>query len=175
MTLLESCLLGAWRSAHKSAHGRLKKKILHMWYVSFRASLMGWQIVSFLHQFHGVQWHWQTVSYTAQSLLLQLSEEEVVKVENRRVQNRVAAQRFRERQKLRAEELQKVQKPLVIRTHLNATNYSKVVLRPEFCISWFTNPPTVIFRKVEKNKIQFLFFFFILSADSKYYFWEWHC
>lgn len=37
----------------------------------------------------------------------EMSPEEVVKVENRRVQNRVAAQRFREKQKSRIEELQK--------------------------------------------------------------------
>ena len=44
----------------------------------------------------------------------------------------------------------------------------KYVLRPDFFISWFTNPPTVIFQKVEKKKY-FRNYFFILSADSKYY------
>ena len=37
----------------------------------------------------------------------ELSADEVVRVENRRVQNRVAAQRFRQRQKLKADELQR--------------------------------------------------------------------
>ena len=41
-------------------------------------------------------------------------------------------------------------------------------LRPDFFISWFTNPPTVIFRKLEKKNS-----FFILSADSKYYLFCW--
>ena len=45
-----------------------------------------------------------------------------------------------------------------------------LVIRPEFFISWFTKPPTVIFQKVEKKK------FYKkkkLSADSKYYFFCW--
>ena len=47
-------------------------------------------------------------------------------------------------------------------------NFFKVesIKRAEFFISWYTNPPTVIFWKVEKKKSNF---FFILSTDSKYY------
>ena len=44
----------------------------------------------------------------------------------------------------------------------------KLILGQNFFISWFTNPPTVIFWKVEKKKkIYFKNYFFILSADSK--------
>ena len=35
------------------------------------------------------------------------------------------------------------------------------------------NPPTVIFRKVEKKNIYFLKLFLYLSADSKYYLFCW--
>ena len=62
-------------------------------------------------------------------------------------------------------------------------------LRPEFFISWFTNPPTVIFRKVEKKLISKSIFISylptlnIICFDEKknifevlsVYFWEWHC
>ena len=41
-----------------------------------------------------------------------------------------------------------------------------------FFISRFTNPPTAIFRKEEKNIISKIIFF-ILSADSKYYLFSW--
>ena len=41
-----------------------------------------------------------------------------------------------------------------------------------FFISWFTNPPTVIFRRVEK-KIISNFFFFILSANFQHYLFRW--
>lgn len=47
------------------------------------------------------------VEFSSEPKTFELSEEEVVKVENRRVQNRVAAQRFRERQKQKADELQR--------------------------------------------------------------------
>ena len=46
-----------------------------------------------------------------------------------------------------------------------------VQVRPEFFTSWFTNPPTVISWKVEKKIISI--FFYILSADSKYYLFSW--
>ena len=42
-------------------------------------------------------------------------------------------------------------------------------LGQNFLINLLKNPPTVIFQKVEKNKILFQIFFFYLSADSKYY------
>ena len=77
---------------------------------------------------------------------------------------------------------------LATRTRYHDPAGENFKLRPDFFTSWFTNPPTVIFRKiVKKNKI----IFFILSADSKcylfrwkkycifevlsVYFWEWHC
>ena len=52
------------------------------------------------------------------------------------------------------------------------------VLRPDFFICWFTNPPTAIFRKLDKKKIfQKLFFLFypqtlniICLVEKKYIF-----
>ena len=41
-----------------------------------------------------------------------------------------------------------------------------------FLISWFTNPPTVIFRKGKKKKSSKIIFF-ILCATSKYYLFPW--
>ena len=45
-------------------------------------------------------------------------------------------------------------------------------IRPDFFISWFTNHPTIIFRKVEKLN-NFFNYFYILPADSKYYLFRW--
>ena len=41
-------------------------------------------------------------------------------------------------------------------------------LGQNFLIRWLTNPPTVIFQKVEEKKSKIIFFYFILR--SKYYF-----
>ena len=59
----------------------------------------------------------------------ELSADEVVRVENRRVQNRVAAQRFRERQKLKADELQR--KCHKIESHNTQLRYEMRKLRQE--------------------------------------------
>ena len=44
---------------------------------------------------------------------------------------------------------------------------SELDLGQNYFIGWFTNPPTVIFQKVEKY---ILFFIFILSTDFNFFF-----
>ena len=45
-------------------------------------------------------------------------------------------------------------------------NFILFIFKARLFMSWFTNPPTVIFQKVEKNSKTI---FLILSPDSKYY------